>query len=74
MRQIKRLLISDCESDERGGKIIAIQGLRDAEEIVNSILSALYQKKSSDSTTEIGHFKLAKVVILASQNKRLEQI
>ena len=71
MRQVKRLLICDCESGDKGGKLIAIQGLRDSEEIVNSILSVLYKKKPSDVKTGIG---LPKVVFIASQNKRLEQI
>ena len=71
MSQIKRLLIRDDESVDRGGKIIAIQGLH-SEEIVNSMLSVLYQKKPSDDKTGIGLPK--KVVIIASQNKRLEQI
>ena len=71
MRQVKRLLICDCESGERRGKLIAIQGLRDSEEIINSMLSVLYQKKPSDVNTGIG---LPKLIIIASQNKRLEQI
>jgi hypothetical protein len=74
MRQIKRLLIHDCDSDKMGGKLVAIQSHRDAEEIVNSMLSVLYQNKPSDDITGIG---LPKVVLIASQNsknKRLQQI
>jgi hypothetical protein len=71
MRIVKRVLMRDCESDNRDGKLVAIQGLLDAEEIVNSMLSVLYQKKSSDIITGI---ELPKVIFIASKNKRLEQI
>jgi hypothetical protein len=54
MREVKRQLTRDCESGKGGGKLVAIQGLRDTEEVVNSILSVLYQKKPSDVITGIG--------------------
>ena len=74
MRQVKRLLQRDCQSDKGGGKLVAIQGPRDTEEIVNSLLSVLYQNKPSEDKTGIGLLKIPKVVLIASQNKRLEQI
>ena len=48
MREFKRLLICDCETGKRDGKLVAIQRLQDSEEIINSILSTLYQKIPSD--------------------------
>lgn len=48
MRQVKRLLMRDLQSDKGDGKLVAIQGLRDTEEIINSVLSVLYQKKTSE--------------------------
>ena len=54
MRQVKRLLTHECESGKGGGKLVVIQGIRDTEEVVNSMLSVLYQKKPSDVITGIG--------------------
>lgn len=52
MRQAKRLLTRDCESGRGGGKLVAVQGLRDTEEIVNSVLSATYQRRAPDAKAE----------------------
>ena len=74
MRQVKRLLMRECDSGKEGGKIVAIQGPRDTGDIVNAMLSVLYHKESSDVITGIGHQKLPKIVILGSENKRVDQI
>jgi hypothetical protein len=74
MRQVKRLLMRNFETDKKGGTLIAIQDLRDTEEIVNSMLSVLYQRKPSEVKTGIGLLKIPKVILIASQNKRLDQI
>ena len=64
----------DCESGKAEGKLIATQGRRDTEEIVISMLTALYKKKSSENMAEIEHKRQPKVVIISSQNKRIDQI
>ena len=74
MRQVKRLIMRDCESGKAEGTLVATQGRRDTEEIVISMLTALYQKKSSENMAEIEHKRQPKVVIISSENKRLEQI
>jgi hypothetical protein len=37
--------MSDCELGKGGGKLIAIQSIQETEEIINFMLSILYQKK-----------------------------
>ena len=45
----------ESDSGKEGGKLVAIQGLRDTEDIVNATLSVLYHKKSSEVITGIGY-------------------
>ena len=53
MRQVNRLLTRELQSDMGDGKLVAIQGLRDTDEMINSLLSVLYQRKPSEVITRI---------------------
>jgi hypothetical protein len=53
---------------------VGTQGFRDNFQIFNATLSVLYQKKPSGIITALGYQKLPKIIILGSENKRLNQI